>query len=231
MRADLILNNALVTWDGSGEPEQLQYGQLLPEEGKLLRHLAKLVPTDQAIVEVGSYTGKSTSCLATGSFEGHHAPVYAVDLWTVGTSRKGRNFRRLRQGEAQGSSKFHTQAVLDVFTRRMARYSHGLVEQRMGASTEVAPTFPDDHIGLLFIDAEHTYEACRADFEAWEQKMSADCAIIALHDYALKPGETGGVKRYIDAMLARAAVACSGSARWRLTEIVGSLAVLEERCG
>ena len=231
MRADLLLKNALVTWDGSGEPEQLQYGQLLPKEGKLLRQLAKHVPGDQSIVEVGSYTGKSMSCLAQGSADGHHAKVYAVDLWTSGTSKKGRGFRTLQSGEVQGSSKFHTQPVLDVFMRRMKRYGNGLVVPRTGASVEVAETFEDDTVGLLFIDAEHTYEACRADFEAWERKVSVDCAVIALHDYALKPGTTGGVKQYIDEMLARTATECSGGSRWRLADVVGSLAVLEERCG
>ena len=147
------------------------------------------------------------------------APVYAVDLWTVGTSKKGRGFRRLQQGEAQGSSKFHTQAVLDVFTQRMARYSQGLVEQRMGASVEVAATFRPRTIGLLFIDAEHTYEACRADFEAWSPLMT-EGGIIALHDY--KRAGNGGVQRFIDEMLAV-------SSRWQQGEIVGSMVVLRAR--
>jgi len=220
MRADLIPANALVTWDGSGEPEQLQFGQLLPEEGRVLRALARAVAADQVIVEIGSYTGKSTCCLSQGSADGHRVPVYAVDLWTTGTSRKGLHFRVRKPDEPVGNSKFHTPAVLEVFHRRMARYSAGLVRECMSESVAAAATFGGP-IGLLFIDAEHTYEACRADFEAWEPKVVPD-GCIALHDYALK-GEQGEVKRYIDEMLDRP------RCRWRIGKIVGSLLVLEPR--
>jgi MMP 1-O-methyltransferase len=217
MRADLMLENALVTWDGTDAPEQLQYGQILPEEGMMLREAAQEVPTGQVIIELGSYTGKSTCCLARGSFAGQDVPVYAVDLWTSGTSRKGRNFRVRRPDEQVRSSKFHTPEVLAVFRRRMEVYSEGLVHECMGASVDVAATFPHQRsCGLLFIDAEHTYEACRADFEAWVPKVVAG-GVIMLHDY--KGEGAGGVKRYVDEVLQEGG--------WRIREQVGSLVVLE----
>lgn len=216
MRADLVLANALVTWDKSGNPEQLQYGQILTTEGLLLRQAAREVPAGQVIVEIGSYTGKSTSCLAAGSAEGHRASVYAVDLWTAGTSRGGRHFR-VRQPDEQGrSSKFHIPEVLTVFRRRMALYGDGLVRECMGASVDVAATWLLS-IGLLFIDAEHTYEACRADFEAWSPKVVPG-GVIALHDY--KGTGAGGVKRYVDEVIQEG--------RWRIHETAGSLVVLRE---
>jgi len=213
-RADLLVENALVTWDHSDDPEQLQYGQLLPEEGRVLRHAARTVPAGQVIVEVGSYTGKSTCCLLRGSAEGTRVPVYAVDLWTAGTSHKGRYFRARLDGEQAANSKFHTPEVLAVFRRRMEVYGNGLVRERMGASVTVAASF-DESIGLLFIDAEHTYEACRADFEAWSPRVTAN-GVIALHDYKVE-GD-GGVRRYIDEVLA--------NGRWRRDKIVGSLVLL-----
>jgi len=213
-RTDLLVANALVTWDHSDDPEQLQYGQLLPEEGRALRHAARAVCVDQVIVEVGSYTGKSTCCLLRGSVEGNHVPVYAVDLWTAGTSRKGRHFRARLPDEQAADSKFHTPEVLEVFRRRMGVYGNGLVRERMGASVTVAASF-DESIGLLFIDAEHTYEACRADFEAWSPHVATN-GIIALHDYKVE-GD-GGVRRYIDEVLAEGA--------WQRVTQAGSLMVL-----
>ena len=216
MRKDLLLENALVTWDGSDAPEQLQYGQILPEEGRVLRETAREVPAGQVIIEVGSYTGKSTCCLARGSFEGQDVPVYAVDLWTAGTSRKGRDFRMRQPDEQVGKSKFHLPEVLAVFRRRMKVYSDGLVHECMGASVAVAATFPHGILcGLLFIDAEHTYEACRADFEAWSPKVVPG-GVIMLHDY--KGTGDGGVKRYIDEVIQEG--------RWRIREVIGSLVVL-----
>jgi len=214
MRADLLVANALVTWDRSDNPEQLQYGQLLTEEGRLLRSTAHAVPVDQVIVEIGSYTGKSTCCLLRGSAEGSRVPVYAVDLWTAGTSRKGRHFRARLPDEQAANSKFHTPEVLAVFRRRMEVYGDGLVRECMGESVTVATSF-DESIGLLFIDAEHTYEACRADFEAWSPRVAAN-GVIALHDYKVE-GD-GGVQRYIDEVLA--------GGRWQRGEIVGSLVML-----
>lgn len=217
LRADLVLANALVTWDRSGDPEQLQYGQLLNAEGHALRLAAREVLADQVIVEIGSYTGKSTCCLARGSAEGRCVPVYAVDLWTAGTSRKGRHFRARLPDEQAADSKFHRPEVLAVFRRRMEVYSAGLVRECMGESTLVAATFGGP-VGLLFIDAEHTYEACRADFEAWSPHVVAG-GVVAFHDY--KAEGDGGVRRYIDEVLA--------SSRWQQIRIVGSMLMMRAR--
>ncbi len=217
MRPDLLLENALVTWDGSTNPEQLQYGQLLNEEGLLLRELAREVPADQVIVEVGSYTGKSTMCLAAGSAEGNRAAVYAVDLWWSGTSRKGRAFKAHVKGEPQGSSKFHWPEVTAVFERRRKAFdTAGVVHPIMGASVAVAAQ-ATLLIGLLFIDAEHTYEACQADFEAWSP-MVMSSGLVAFHDYAGKPAGQDGVTRYVDELLA--------VGPWRAVAAAGSMVVL-----
>jgi predicted O-methyltransferase YrrM len=223
MRSDLRLATALMTCDGSGNPEQLQSGQVSLAEGLWLRQAARGVPVGQVIVEVGSYTGKSTSCLARGSSEGWRVPVYAVDLWTVGTSDAGRNFRVRRLAEPVDESKFHMPEVLEVFRRRMDIYGADLVFECMGASVDVAATFPHRTVGLLFIDAEHSYDACRADFEAWSPKVEPG-GIIALHDY--KEGLGAGacaVMRYVDEV--------TQEGRWRIREIVGTLVVLENRLG
>ena len=217
-RPDLLIENALTTWDGSADPEQLQYGQLVMEEGLLLRRQARLISADLAIVEVGSYTGKSACCLGVGSREGFGAPVYAVDMWWSGTSRKGRNFKTHVKGEPQGSSKFHWPEVLAVFQHRLeAFHLTDVVRPTMGASATVAATF-DKPIGLLHIDAEHTYEGCKADFEAWSPKVSPH-GWVALHDYANKPDGADGVRRYIDGEV----LAAGG---WRIVASAGSMVVL-----
>lgn len=219
MRPDLIAANALITWDGSTDPEQLQYGQLLPGEGRALRRRARAVPAGLVIVELGSYTGKSTCCLARGSAEGNKVPVFAVDLWTAGTSRKGLNFRVRKPDEKGGSSKFHWPEVREVFDRRMKWLdTASVVQPTMGASVDVAADF-DQPIGLLFIDAEHSYDACHADFDAWARWVVPG-GVVALHDYAGKPEGTGGVKQYVDEMLRT-------DTRWSIVQTVGSMVVLQ----
>ena len=202
-------------------PEQLE-GQVLAREGLLLRRLARSVSLPNVIVELGSYTGKSTCCLAVGSAEGQRARVYAIDLWTTGTYDENRRFYQYdpASSEPQQNSKFSRQPALDLFNERRALYDPaGLIHPITGLTTKIAEVF-DQPVGLLFIDADHTYEAVKADFEAWAPKVVPG-GVIALHDYAGKP-EDHGVKRFVEELLAAAA------AWYRLAHIVDSMCILEK---
>src|SRR3990170_64113 len=184
---------------------ELLVGQVLESEGRWLRRAARRVPAGQVIVELGSYTGKSTCCLAIGSREGDSVPVYAIDLWTTGTYDENGRFHEHdpSSGETQHNSKFSRQPALDLFNERRALYDPaGIIHPITGLTTRIAEVF-DQRIGLLFIDADHTYEAVKADFEAWAPKVVPG-GVIALHDYAGKP-EDHGVKRFVEEMLALAA--------------------------
>lgn len=50
-----------------------------PDTYPLLRELAMGVPADQAIVEIGTYRGKSACYLADGAAAGNGAHVWTVD--------------------------------------------------------------------------------------------------------------------------------------------------------
>jgi len=51
-----------------------------------------------------------------------------------------------------------------------------------GYSTEVAKTIPDESLDWVFIDADHRYEAIKADLEAWFPKVRKG-GIMSGHDY------------------------------------------------
>jgi len=181
-------------------PPELLEGQVLPEEGALLRRLARTVRASHVIVELGSYTGKSTCCLATGSAEGNRALIYAVDLWTDGTyDEETHGFYKYdpASGEEQRNSKFSRPRAQEIFKERVGDYDPlRLVKPMQGMTTIAANEFARERIGLLFIDADHRYEAVRADFEAWEPKV-AEGGVVAFHDYkSLREGD--GVKRFVD---------------------------------
>jgi len=61
-------------------PEDIE-GYLSEGEGRLLYTLAKRNPTIGHIVELGSYLGRSTVCLAQGNEEGKRT-LFAVDRFT-----------------------------------------------------------------------------------------------------------------------------------------------------
>ena len=159
-------------------------GYLANDEGRALYDLAREVPPDRAIVELGSYKGKSTSYLAAGSMAGQRAPVYAVDLWD--------NLEGIR-AEAQKNGAGYQQ-----YNDPMCRRIFDLQIEEVGA-TEVVTSIVSETsaagrdwsggpVGLLFIDASHDHDSVIADFAAWRSHL-ADGAVVAFHDYARRfPG-------------------------------------------
>ncbi len=207
--------------DTAAEPERLT-GQVLEAEGRLLRARARDVPSGQCIVEIGSYTGKSTCCLALGSAEGNRVPVYAVDMWETGTSHKGSHFRRYDPAvdAKQSGCKFHDPGVRRKFNGRIQQYDKaGVIVPVMVESKDAAAACPSPPIGLLFIDAEHRYEAVRADLEAWMPRLASQ-AVVLFHDYK-QPG--ADVHRYVNELIAR------NGGCWALEIVVGTLALCQWR--
>lgn len=146
-------------------------GWLAAEEGRRLGYLASQVPNSQAIVEIGSFYGRSTGFLAAGSRAGHQARVFAVDVWKHGGG-----------------------CELEVFEAFLAQASlRQMVQPLPGRSTEVSQWW-NLPIGLLFIDGAHDWENVKADFESWMPHLSAG-GWLAVHDY--HPAYPD-VKRFMD---------------------------------
>jgi MMP 1-O-methyltransferase len=130
-------------------------GWLTDEEGQALYSLAKECTGRGSIVEIGSFKGRSTICLAMGSRAGHGVRVYAVDT--------------------------HYGPRLEEFRQNVERAGiDDLVEPVPGRSQEVALDF-DQPIELLFIDGAHDYESVRQDFERWVPKL-VEGGVVAMHD-------------------------------------------------
>ncbi|MGH2994800.1 MAG: class I SAM-dependent methyltransferase [Gaiellaceae bacterium] len=130
-------------------------GWLTHEEGETLYRLAKACTGRGVIVEIGSWRGKSTTCLGLGSKAGNRVPVYAVDPHAKHTFA---DFRR--NIEAAGIS--------------------DLVTPVPGRSQELAAGFQEP-IELLFIDGAHQYELVRDDFDHWVPKV-VEGGVVAMHD-------------------------------------------------
>jgi predicted O-methyltransferase YrrM len=111
----------------------------------------------RTICEIGCYEARTSVALALRAPE---ARVFSVDPFCKG---------RLGIRYAELLARLHrrrTSAKNLVFLR--------------GLSQEVAPTFHEP-IDFLFIDADHTYEAVRRDWEDWMPKV-VDGGVVALHD-------------------------------------------------
>lgn len=128
-------------------------GWLWPEEGERLAVLASKVPADQTIVELGSFKGKSACWMASRS----RVPVHCVDLWD----------------DPQVRARFDEQVAVCGFDHRIVAHQHDTASFAAEWS---------DPVGLLFIDADHSFAGCLADWEAWSP-LVAPGGVVAFHDY------------------------------------------------
>lgn len=152
-------------------------GAVTRSEGIRLAHLAAGV-TDGCVVELGSHSGSSAAWIALGmQASGNHRRLYCVDPWDLEAGE------RLKQ-HAEG-------AVKRMFTARFEfMASAGYVDLDdvrpiQGYSTEVAETWTNGPVGLLHVDALHTFEAVRADVDAWAPHVVPG-GVVVLHDWSVK---------------------------------------------
>ena len=145
-----------------------QQSQLTTAETELLLRHAEAAET---FVEIGCYEGKTSCAVARRGVR-----VYSIDPFTPG-----------RLGICYGE-----------WIARIQRYrdqSHNLTLIR-GKSWDVAPAF-DRAIDVLFIDADHRYEAIQRDWQQWSQKVKPG-GVIALHDCRVVPSspQTLGTQQF-----------------------------------
>lgn len=145
-------------------------GWLAPNEGALLYQLAQRNKELGVVVELGSYHGKSTICLAQGAQNVNDGKVYAVDLF--------RGNRLINDGN-----------FLPKFQQNVVFYgTEDSVLPVKGDFLDIAKTW-DKPIRLLFIDGAHQYKDVKKDFVNWERHVAVG-GVIAFHDSLNHSGVT-----------------------------------------
>ena len=157
-------------------------GYLLPTEGYALMYLAEHGGGEGAIVEIGSFKGRSTCWLAAGVKESGREKVYAVDHFRGSVEHQpGQRHQDTRIVE-HGSTfpEFQQnirQAEVEDYVVPLCRASAEAVKEWRSP------------IRLLFIDGDHSYEAVRQDFELWTPFLIRG-GILCFHDVGSWPGVT-----------------------------------------
>ena len=142
-------------------------GWLSGKEADLLYRLAKNCTGRGAIVEIGSWKGKSTTCLALGSRAGAGMKITAIDPHT-------------------GSSEHGDVHTFEEFQRNIRRNGvEDLVEPIVKPSADVAREWKGP-VELLWIDGAHEYEFVLEDLLLWEPHV-IEGGVIAFHDSTM-PG-------------------------------------------
>ena len=130
-------------------------GWLTDEEGEALYELAKRCSGRGAIVEIGSWKGKSTICLGLGSRAAAGSRIYAIDP--------------------------HTDYRFGDFKENVERAGIADIVTPVPSLSQPAADGFDEPIELLFVDGSHEYDLVLEDFERWVPKV-VDGGWVAFHD-------------------------------------------------
>ena len=160
-----------------------------PERGYLFQ-LASDLPPNAQVIEVGSWMGAST-CFIAGGLKGDASKIFAVDnfqgLSTCGEDAAwyNRHFQQL------GAN-----STLEIFRANFAALgfasrSEPVVSDSIAAARSL--TAKRGAIDFIFIDGDHSYDACKADIDAWTPYVKRG-GVIAFHDFGSR---ADGVTRAI----------------------------------
>ena len=183
-------------------------GWMSPPQINALYELAK--QSHDHIVEIGSHQGRSTICLALGLLDRPHLKatdrVWAVDPLEDLVVEPGSV--RTPQPESIGQYRvdkfnknirnFHVEGVVNFIRKKSVEAFYDWIRPPEGETVGIRP-----FVGLLFIDGNHTKEACLEDLETWGltvfQGWESPGAYIAVHDYRNQdyPGVAEAVDEFV----------------------------------
>ena len=155
-------------------------GWLSDAQGRALFFAAAETDGRGAIVEIGSWKGRSTTWLASGAHLAGRR-VYAIDP-----------HRRSR--EYPGAE------TLDEFLGTLARNGLAAVVEPLVMTSEEAASRIEGPVELLFIDGDHSYEAVRRDAELWLPRL-IEGGTVMFHDAAT--AAYSGPRRVVREMVCR----------------------------
>lgn len=153
-------------------------GWLTDNEAAALYILSRLMHTNRTIVEIGSWKGKSTYCLAKDL--GSNCHIHAIDPFDASGEPGSNELYKERMGQT---------LLVDQFIGNMRRFS--VLEKiilKKGYSHQFVGQFRA--IDLLFIDGDHSIRGCDSDFLNYSPLVSSG-GYIALHDFDPSRKELG----------------------------------------
>jgi predicted O-methyltransferase YrrM len=147
-------------------------GWLTHDEANLLYKLAKKTNSRGRIVEIGSWKGRSTICLAAGAREAGNEKIVAIDPH-IGSSE--------HQQKNPGIN-----TLAEFKTNITAAGVAEIINLKVMTSHDAASKFTDP-VELCFIDGAHEYAYVKEDYDLWFPKIIIG-GVIAFHDTIAWPG-------------------------------------------
>jgi MMP 1-O-methyltransferase len=143
------------------------HGHLEENEARFLGMLAACVPARGAIVEIGSFKGKSTVMLARVAAHYDLGPVTAIDP---------HNSPILLNQQADPGASSYQDFLHSIQAAGVTQH----VESHVAYSTKVATAW-NQPIRILWIDGDHSYEGARTDLDGFLPHL-VPFGVLAFHD-------------------------------------------------
>jgi len=122
------------------------------------------------VVELGVAEGRySREMMAWGLDE-----LHLVDLWET---------MPFISGCASFEQKWHDENYMQVL-QLQSEYPDKIFVHK-GFSHKIANLMPNETFGLIYVDADHTYEGCQSDIKSWWPKLVSG-GVMAYHDFGLQ---------------------------------------------
>jgi len=137
--------------------------------------LYRLALGKETILEIGSYIGASACSFGAAMKKSGSGTVFCIDTWDNDAMSEGRK------------------DTYDEFTKNTNLFAEFIIPVR-GFSTAVVKHVASQiqHLDLLFIDGDHSYEGVKADWVTYKCFLRQSL-IVVFHDW----GWAEGVKRVI----------------------------------
>lgn len=146
-------------------------GWLSDREALGLYQMAASLCEYAGIVQIGSWQGKSTYCLASGLHTGF---VYAIDPFNGDAGKD-------KDSSQEYAEKKEEKDLSEIFLSNMKRLGViTKIQMRKGYSKQLSHLF--SNINALFIDGDHSIEGCLSDYNLYADKIVAG-GFLAFHDY------------------------------------------------
>lgn len=156
----------------------------------LFSDIINKLPNNSHMVEIGVWRGASTSYLAIEIINsGKNIKLDVVDTWK-GSDDPAYNPFKEEIAKNGGD-------IFSIFLKNIEPVKH-IVNPIQKPSLEAVKLYDDRSLDFVFIDADHSYEAVKADILAWLPKMKIG-SWFGGHDYnhPSLPGVTKAVKEIL----------------------------------
>ena len=150
-----------------------------------------LLPKDGPVIgaEIGVFAGELSAHLLSARPD---LTLYMVDSWKGGGADYLGDTGDFHAGLTQERQDIYHQMALEA-----VRFADGRAKILPYSSLEASTLVHSCSLDFVFIDADHSYEGCKADIEHWLPKLKTN-GILCGHDYENSDYPKFGVKKAVD---------------------------------